>query len=118
MGEIRVARFENADTETPKRVSLTLIHGAIFALRSHRERFSGEIFAEDRPLGEAVAISVVGGDELPLGGAAEAGNSFASGVQTAEEGHASGNESGVKVVPTSDVQECQRSRIAYSFELY
>ena len=105
MGEIRVARFENADTETPKRVSLTLIHGAIFALRSHRERFSGEIFAEDRPLGEAVAISVVGGDELPLGGAAEAVRfTTAAVVQSAAEGNASGDEGGAEVVPEERIE--------------
>ena len=51
MREIRIARFENADAETPKRGSLTLVNGAIFALRSHRKRFSRKIFAEDRPPG-------------------------------------------------------------------
>ena len=69
------------------------------------ERLSREILAKNGPVGISIAIWIVGADELPFGGAAEAVRfTTAAVVQSAAEGNASGDEGGAEVVPEERIE--------------
>ena len=62
-----MAGIEDADSQAPKSLPLTLFNDAIFALTLPLEALAGEVLTEHGPFRVAIARLVVRSDELPSG---------------------------------------------------